>query len=62
MHDALHRWAVEHSKRLPARVEPEPVTYRRYVMRTDHTATSDPELAASNACLADLADRTNDER
>jgi DNA-binding transcriptional regulator of glucitol operon len=58
MRDALHRRPLQQP---PARVVPTPVTYRRYVMRTDRPDTSDPELAAYNAYLADLADRTKDE-
>jgi len=37
------------------------VTYRRYVMRTDPPDTTDPELAAYNAYLAALAERTKDD-
>jgi len=58
MRDALHRQPV---KPPPARVAPTPVTYRRYVMRTDRPDTTDPELAAYNDYLAELSDRTKDE-
>jgi len=58
MRDALHRQPV---KPPPARVALTPVTYRRYVMRTDRPDTTDPELAAYNAYLAELSDRTKDE-
>jgi DNA-binding transcriptional regulator of glucitol operon len=59
MRDALRRQTVERPP--PPNVAPTPVTYRRYVMRTNPPDTSDPELAAYNAYLADLADRTKDE-
>jgi DNA-binding transcriptional regulator of glucitol operon len=58
MRDALRRRPVEHT---PARVTSAPVTYRRYVMRTDRPDTTDPELAAYNAYLAELADRTKND-
>jgi DNA-binding transcriptional regulator of glucitol operon len=59
MRDALRRQTVERPP--PPNVAPTPVTYRRYVMRTNPPDTSDPELAAYNAYLADLADRSKDE-
>ena len=58
MRDALNRQPV---KPPPARITPTHVTYRRYVMHTDRPDITDPELAAYNAYLAELADRTKDE-
>jgi DNA-binding transcriptional regulator of glucitol operon len=73
MHDAVRRRAESAAEAItpavPARVEPGgvepgPVAYRRYVMPTDRTAPDDPELAAYNAYLAELAEqeRARDER
>jgi DNA-binding transcriptional regulator of glucitol operon len=49
----------------PAPEEPPPVAYRRYVMPTTRPDAADPELAAYNAYLAELAEaergRTRDE-
>jgi DNA-binding transcriptional regulator of glucitol operon len=46
----------------PAPTEPGPVAYRRSVMPTTRPDAADPELAAYNAYLAELAERTNDDR
>lgn len=41
----------------PARAEPQPVAYRRYVMPRTRPEQPDPELAAYNAYLAELAEQ-----
>lgn len=65
MRDALHRRperAVLVTPPEPARSEQPPVAYRRYVMPRNRPEQSDPELAAYNAYLAELAERTEGER
>jgi DNA-binding transcriptional regulator of glucitol operon len=59
MRDALRRAAdtAPAPPAQPARTEQEPVPYRRYVMPRDRHQPMDPELAAYNAYLAELAER-----
>jgi DNA-binding transcriptional regulator of glucitol operon len=66
MRDAIRRCAADAEPMPPAepaRTEPEPVPYRRYVMPRDRHQPTDPELAAYNAYLAELAarERSRDE-
>jgi hypothetical protein len=66
MRDALRRradGAGPLTRPEPAASEPPPVAYRRYVMPPNRPEYADPELAAYNAYLAELAEheRTHDE-
>lgn len=57
MRDAVRRRAEQDEPAAPAepaRSEPEPVAYRRYVMPQNRPVSDDPELAAYNAYLAEL--------
>jgi DNA-binding transcriptional regulator of glucitol operon len=60
MRDAVGRRATDTEpmpRAEPPRTEQKPVPYRRYVMPRERPQTTDPELAAYNAYLAELAER-----
>jgi DNA-binding transcriptional regulator of glucitol operon len=55
MHDAMRGRATNVAAAEPAPTADEPVAYRHYVVPSNRPATADPELAAYNRYLADLA-------
>ena len=55
MRDATRGRATNVAAAEPAPAADEPVAYRRYVMPSERPASTDPELAAYNEYLADLA-------